>query len=152
LDPGNFAARSLRSGFLTSGAASGASISKLPEVSRHKSVETLRAYVKQADLFQHHVGSFEHAPDRRVCMTAAMLVLDPIFEADLPSELYAYRAGRSAQQAVIEVEELMFHGHPEVVDAPVEVGSSNNFSGNSNFSIVAETSQKPAEIRCGNFT
>ena len=32
----------------------------------------------------------------RVCMTAAMLVLEPIFEADLPSELYAYRPGRNA--------------------------------------------------------
>jgi RNA-directed DNA polymerase len=53
----------------------------------------------------------------RVCMTAAMLVLTPIFEADLPLELYAYRAGRNAQQAVIEVEELLFRGHPEVVDA-----------------------------------
>jgi len=53
----------------------------------------------------------------RVCMTAAMLVLEPIFEADLPSELYAYRAGRNAQQAVVEVEELLFRGHPEVVDA-----------------------------------
>jgi RNA-directed DNA polymerase len=53
----------------------------------------------------------------RVCMTAAMLVLEPIFEADLPPELYAYRAGRNAQQAVIEVEELLFRGHPEVVDA-----------------------------------
>ena len=53
----------------------------------------------------------------RVCMTAAMLVLDPIFEADLPPELYAYRTGRNAQQAVIEVEELLFRGHPDVVDA-----------------------------------
>ncbi len=53
----------------------------------------------------------------RVCMTAAMLVLEPIFEADLPAELYAYRAGRNAQQAVVEVEELLFRGHPEVVDA-----------------------------------
>ena len=53
----------------------------------------------------------------RVCMTAAMLVLEPIFEADLPPELYAYRAGRNAQQAVVEVEELLFRGHPEVVDA-----------------------------------
>src|ERR1700710_2975296 len=53
----------------------------------------------------------------RVCMTAAMLVLEPIFEADLPPELYAYRAGRNAQQAVIEVEELLFRGHPDVVDA-----------------------------------
>jgi len=53
----------------------------------------------------------------RVCMTAAMLVLEPIFEADLPPELYAYRPGRNAQQAVIEVEALLFRGHPEVVDA-----------------------------------
>ena len=53
----------------------------------------------------------------RVCMTAAMLVLEPIFEADLPPEIYAYRAGRNAQQAVVEVEELLFRGHAEVVDA-----------------------------------
>jgi group II intron reverse transcriptase/maturase len=53
----------------------------------------------------------------RVCMTAAMLVLEPIFEADFPSEIYAYRAGRNAQQAVVEVEELLFRGHPDVVDA-----------------------------------
>src|SRR5260370_29769576 len=50
-------------------------------------------------------------------MTAAMLVLEPIFEADLPPEQYAYRPGRNAQQAVIEVEGLLFRGHPEVVDA-----------------------------------
>lgn len=53
----------------------------------------------------------------RVCMSAALLVLAPICEADLPSEQYAYRPGRSAQQAVVEVEELLFRGHPEVVDA-----------------------------------
>ena len=53
----------------------------------------------------------------RVCMTAAMLVLEPIFEADLPSELYAYRPGRNAQQAVTEVEDVLFRGHPDVVDA-----------------------------------
>ena len=53
----------------------------------------------------------------RVCMTAAMLVLEPIFEADLPPEQYAYRPGRNAQQAVVKVEELLFRGHPEVVDA-----------------------------------
>ena len=53
----------------------------------------------------------------RVCMTAAMLLLEPIFEADLPSELYAYRPGRNAQQAVTEVEDVLFRGHPDVVDA-----------------------------------
>ena len=53
----------------------------------------------------------------RTCMTAAMLVLEPIFEADLPPEQYAYRPGRNAQQAVLEVEELLFRGHRDVVDA-----------------------------------
>jgi RNA-directed DNA polymerase len=53
----------------------------------------------------------------RVCMTAAMLVLDPIFEADLPPEQYAYRAGRNAQQAVIDAEETLYAGHLDVVDA-----------------------------------
>jgi len=53
----------------------------------------------------------------RVCMTAAMLVLEPIFEADLPPEQYAYRPGRNAQQAVVEVEAQLFRGRPEVVDA-----------------------------------
>src|SRR5690242_8940586 len=53
----------------------------------------------------------------RVCMTATLLVLVPIFEADLPPEIYAYRAGRNAQQAVVEVEEVLFRGHPDVVDA-----------------------------------
>jgi retron-type reverse transcriptase len=43
----------------------------------------------------------------RVCMTAAMLVLEPIYEADLPPEQYVYRPGRSAQQAVVEVEEAL---------------------------------------------
>src|SRR5450830_1238436 len=50
-------------------------------------------------------------------MTATMLVLEPIFEADLPDEQYAYRAGRNAQQAVKQVEETLFHGRSEVVDA-----------------------------------
>jgi group II intron reverse transcriptase/maturase len=53
----------------------------------------------------------------RVCMTAAMLVLEPIFEADLPSEQYAYRSGRNAQQAAIEVEECLHRGQTDVVDA-----------------------------------
>jgi RNA-directed DNA polymerase len=53
----------------------------------------------------------------RVCMTAAMLVLEPIFEADLPPEQYAYRPGRNAQQAATEVEERLHRGQTDVVDA-----------------------------------
>ncbi|TMP89347.1 MAG: group II intron reverse transcriptase/maturase, partial [Verrucomicrobia bacterium] len=54
----------------------------------------------------------------RVCMTATMLVPEPIFEADLPPEQYAYRPGRNAQQAVVKVE--VFRGHPEVGDGTTE--------------------------------
>jgi hypothetical protein len=46
-----------------------------------------------------------------------MLVLEPIFEAHLPPEQYAYRPGRNAQQAVVEVQGLLFRGHLEVVKA-----------------------------------
>jgi RNA-directed DNA polymerase len=53
----------------------------------------------------------------RVCMTAAMLVLEPIFEADLPPEQYAYRPGRNAQQAAQEVQERLHRGQTDVVDA-----------------------------------
>jgi len=54
--------------------------------------------------------------DRTVTM-AAVLVLDPIFEADLQPEQYAYRRGRSALDAVRHVHKLINTGHGEVVDA-----------------------------------
>lgn len=53
----------------------------------------------------------------RVVQTAAMLVLSPIFEADLQDEQYAYRPGRSAQDALIRINGLVRSGHYEVVDA-----------------------------------
>jgi RNA-directed DNA polymerase len=53
----------------------------------------------------------------RVCQMAAMLVLEPIFEADMPSEQYAYRQNRSAQDAVRRVHRLLTGGHRNVVDA-----------------------------------
>jgi integrase len=56
LDPKLFAGHSLRSGFLTSAAARGASIFKMADQSRHKSMETLRGYVRDAEIFKHHAG------------------------------------------------------------------------------------------------
>ena len=53
----------------------------------------------------------------RVAQTAAMLVLSPIFEADLQPEQYAYRPGRGAHDAVNRVHRLLTTGHREVVDA-----------------------------------
>ncbi len=55
--PEEFAGHSLRAGFLTSGAENGASVFKLMEVSRHKSLDTLRGYVRRAELFKDHAGS-----------------------------------------------------------------------------------------------
>ena len=46
-----------------------------------------------------------------------MLVLEPIFEADLQPEQYAYRPGRSAKDAVNRIHGLLSRGHHEVVDA-----------------------------------
>ena len=53
----------------------------------------------------------------RVVQTAAMLVLEPIFEADLQPEQYAYRPERGAQDAVKALHRLLVTGHTKVVDA-----------------------------------
>lgn len=53
----------------------------------------------------------------RVLQTAAVVVLEPIFEADLEPEQYGYRQGRSGLDAVRRVHSLLNTGHTEVVDA-----------------------------------
>ena len=55
--PEDYAGHSLRSGFITSAAESGASLFKMMEVSRHKSVDTLKGYVRRAELFKDHAGA-----------------------------------------------------------------------------------------------
>jgi RNA-directed DNA polymerase len=53
----------------------------------------------------------------RVVQMAAVVVLEPIFEADMPSEQHAYRPGKSALDAVQKVQELLKAGYTDVVDA-----------------------------------
>lgn len=53
----------------------------------------------------------------RVVQQSLLLVLGPIFEADLQPEQYAYRPDRSALDAVRAVHRLVSRGHTEVVDA-----------------------------------
>jgi RNA-directed DNA polymerase len=53
----------------------------------------------------------------RVVQMAVVVVLEPIFEADLPSEQHAYRSGKSALDAVCQVQELLDGGYTDVVDA-----------------------------------
>jgi site-specific recombinase XerD len=56
LDERQFAGHSLRAGFLTESAARGATIFKMQEVSRHKTVQILSDYVRNAELFKDHAG------------------------------------------------------------------------------------------------
>jgi RNA-directed DNA polymerase len=53
----------------------------------------------------------------RVVQTAALLILQPIFEADLEPTAYGYRPGRTALQAVPAVHRALCAGHTEVIDA-----------------------------------
>jgi RNA-directed DNA polymerase len=53
----------------------------------------------------------------RVVQTAAKMVLEPIFEADLEPNAYGYRPKRSAQDAIRKVHELVCDGYTDVVDA-----------------------------------
>lgn len=53
----------------------------------------------------------------RVVQTAAKLVLEPIFEADLDPSAYGYRPGRSGSEAIKAVHRLLCRGYTDVVDA-----------------------------------
>jgi RNA-directed DNA polymerase len=53
----------------------------------------------------------------RVVQTAAKLVLEPIFEADLDDAAYGYRPRRCAADAIKRVHGLLEQGYTEVVDA-----------------------------------
>lgn len=56
----------------------------------------------------------------RVCQTAVLIVLEPIFESDFLPCSYGFRPGRSAQHAVIRIKELVRSGYQVAYDADLQ--------------------------------
>ena len=77
----------------------------------------------------------------RVAMTAAVLVLEPVFEADLQPEQYAYRPKRSALDAVRHVHTLLKSRHWEVIDADL----SGYFDSIPHFELMKSVSRRVSD-------
>ena len=57
LDESIFSGHSLRAGFVTSATSAGADVFRVMDVSRHRKVDTVRGYVRRAEMFKHHAGA-----------------------------------------------------------------------------------------------
>ncbi len=56
LDPALYSGHSLRAGFLTQAAADRANLFKMKDHSRHRSLQTVADYIRDAAMFDDHAG------------------------------------------------------------------------------------------------
>ena len=78
----------------------------------------------------------------RVVMTAAVSVMAPIFEVDMPAEQHAYRANFSAHTAVRSVHSLINTGHTQIIE-----GDLAGYFGASGRSLMLPAGAIPASAR-----
>jgi integrase len=57
LEPNQFGGHSLRSGLITSAAEAGANLIKIMDISRHKSMDVMRGYIRSREMWQDYAGA-----------------------------------------------------------------------------------------------